>query len=50
MASDGSIDISAVGSDKDFLEAFQPIARMALQAEGDRHVKIEIMYISSRYL
>jgi hypothetical protein len=49
VASDGSLDISAVGSDKDSLEAFQPIARMALQAESDGHVRIEIKHINSRY-
>jgi hypothetical protein len=49
VASDGSLDISAVGSDKDSLEAFQPIARMALHAESEGHVRIEITHMSSRY-
>ena len=32
---DGSLDITPVGSDKVSLEAFQSIARIALQAESE---------------
>ena len=46
VASDGSLKISAVGSDKVSLEAFQSFARMALQGEN---IRIQITHTSDRY-
>jgi hypothetical protein len=49
VTSDGSLVISAVGSDKVSLEAFQSFARMALQGEREGHIRIQIAHTSDRY-
>ena len=44
--SDGSLTISATGSDKRSLEVFQPHAQIALNAARDGHIRIVKAHLS----
>ena len=47
--SDGSLTISAIGSDKRSLEAFQPHAQIALNAARDGQIKIVKAHLSALF-
>jgi hypothetical protein len=47
--SDGSLTISAIGSDKLSLEAFQPHAQIALNAARDGQIRIVKAHLSAMF-